>query len=122
MKAGIVYSDAISTVSPTFSKEILTREYGCGLEGVFQTREDSLYGILNGIDYGIWDPQTDKKLARNYSADTVDDKYVNKEALQKELGLKVDYKIPMIGMVSRLADQKGMDLVEIGRASCRERV
>lgn len=111
MKAGIVYSDAVSTVSPTFAEEILTKEYGCGLEGVFKTREDVLYGILNGIDYNVWNPAADKKLLKNYSADTIDDKYINKEALQKELGLKVDYKIPMIGMVSRLADQKGMDLV-----------
>lgn len=111
MKAGIVYSDAVSTVSPTFAGEILTKEYGCGLEGVFKTRQDVLYGILNGIDYNVWNPMTDKHLWKNYSPDTIDDKYINKELLQKELGLKVDYKIPMIGMVSRLADQKGMDLV-----------
>lgn len=111
MKAGIVYADAISTVSPTYAKEILTREYGCGLEGVLKERHKDLYGILNGIDYNLWDPATDKKIFRNYSIETPDDKYVNKEALQKELGLKVDFNMPMIGMVSRLVDQKGMDLV-----------
>jgi starch synthase len=111
MKAGIVYSDAVSTVSPTFASEVLTKEYGCGLEGVFASRESVLRGILNGIDYKIWDPSTDKKLVKNYSPDTIDDKYINKEAMQKEFGLKVDYKIPLIAMISRLADQKGMDLV-----------
>ena len=111
MKAGIVYSDAISTVSPTFAREILTKEYGCGLEGVFKEREKVLSGILNGIDYKAWDPAADSRLFKNYSIDTIDDKYINKEALQKELGLKVDYNIPMLAMVSRLADQKGMDLL-----------
>lgn len=111
MKAGMVYSDAISTVSPTYAKEILTKEFGCGLEGVLAERKAALYGILNGIDYSVWNPAIDTKLFKKYSADTIDDKYENKEALQKELGLKVDRSIPMIGMISRLADQKGMDLV-----------
>jgi len=111
MKAGIVYADAVSTVSPSYAKEIVTPEFGCGLEGVLQTRASNLYGILNGIDYGIWDPATDTGISRNYSAESPDDKYINKEALQKELGLKVDSDIPMIGMISRLADQKGMDLL-----------
>ncbi len=111
MKAGIVYADAISTVSPTFAKELLTKEYGCGLEGVFSAREKALCGILNGIDYRVWNPATDTKIFKNYSAETIDDKYVNKEALQKELGLKVDYNIPMLAVISRLADQKGMDLL-----------
>ena len=111
MKAALVYSDAISTVSPTYAKEILTREFGCGLEGVLKTREDVLHGILNGIDYSIWDPATDKKIFKKYSADSVYDKYINKERLQKEIGLKVDSDIPMIGMISRLADQKGLDIL-----------
>lgn len=111
MKAGIVYADAVSTVSPTYAREILTKEYGCGLEGVLQTRKDSLYGILNGIDYDIWNPATNTKLVKNYSIENPDDKYLNKEALQKGLGLKVDCDIPMIGIISRLADQKGMDIL-----------
>ncbi|MCM8790760.1 MAG: glycogen synthase GlgA [Candidatus Omnitrophica bacterium] len=110
MKAGIVYSDAVSTVSPSYAKEILTPEYGCGLEGVLKTRADSLFGILNGIDYSTWNPATDKDIAKNYSVENLDDKYLNKEDLQKQLGLKVDADIPMIGMISRLADQKGMDI------------
>lgn len=111
MKAALVYSDAISTVSTTYAKEILDPQFGCGLEGVLKTREDALYGILNGIDYNAWNPQTDKKLFKKYSAENTEDKYVNKEALQKELKLKVDRDIPMIGIISRLADQKGLDLL-----------
>ncbi len=111
MKAAIIYSDAISTVSPTYSKEILSKEYGCGLEGVLKTRQDSLYGVLNGIDYSIWNPETDKKIYKDYKPGELADKYVNKERLQKDLGLKVDQDIPMIGMISRLADQKGLDLL-----------
>jgi starch synthase len=111
MKAGIVYSDAISTVSPTYAEEILTDEFGCGLEGVLKTRVKDLSGILNGIDIDAWDPATDKLIFKNYSSKDIDGKYENKEKLQKELGLKVDRDIPMIGLISRLADQKGLDLI-----------
>ncbi|MFH0763516.1 MAG: glycogen/starch synthase [Candidatus Omnitrophota bacterium] len=111
MKAGLVYSDAISTVSPTYAKEILTKEFGCGLEGVLKTRVDASSGILNGLDYDQWNPGTDKKIFKNYSIETSGDKYINKENLQKELGLKIDRDIPMIGLISRLADQKGLDLI-----------
>lgn len=111
MKAALVYSDAISTVSPTYAKEILTKEYGCGLEGVLKTRSKAIYGILNGIDYDIWDPEKDPKIFKKYSAQNPDEKYVNKEMLQKEAGFKIDRDIPMIGMISRLADQKGFDLL-----------
>ena len=111
MKAGLVYSDAISTVSPTYAKEILTQEFGCGLEGVLKTREDVLSGILNGIDYNLWSPEKDAKIFKNYSVDTLQDKYFNKESFQKEMGLKVDKNIPMFGMITRLAEQKGADFV-----------
>jgi starch synthase len=111
MKAGLVYSDAISTVSPTYAKEILTQEFGCGLEGVLRTRESVLSGILNGIDYNLWSPQKDTKIFKKYSVDSLQDKYLNKEMFQKEMGLKVDRSIPMFGMISRLADQKGADFV-----------
>jgi len=111
MKAGLVYSDAISTVSPTYAKEILTDEFGCGLEGVLKTRKDVLSGILNGIDAKAWDPETDKKIYKRYSAADSDSKGINKEKLQLETGLKVDREIPMIGLISRLADQKGLDLL-----------
>lgn len=111
MKAGLVYSDAISTVSPTYAKEILTREFGCGLEGVLNTRENALFGILNGIDYNLWSPEKDTKIFKNYSVDSLQDKYLNKEMFQKEMGLKVDRNIPMFGMITRLAEQKGADFV-----------
>lgn len=111
MKAGLVYSDAISTVSPTYAKEILTREFGCGLEGVLKTRENALFGILNGIDYNLWSPEKDTKIFKNYSVDSLQDKYLNKEMFQKEMGLKVDRNIPMFGMITRLAEQKGADFV-----------
>lgn len=111
MKAGLVYSDAISTVSPTYAREILAKEFGCGLEGVLKTREDSLYGILNGIDYDVWNPAKDAKIFKKYSAGNIEDKYANKEMLQEETALKVDRDIPVIGLISRLADQKGLDLI-----------
>jgi starch synthase len=111
MKAALIYSDAISTVSPTYSKEILTKEFGCGLEGVLKTREGALCGILNGIDHDAWNPSKDTKIFKKYSAGNIGDKYINKEMLQKELNLKVDRDIPMIGLISRLADQKGFDLL-----------
>ena len=111
MKAGLVYSDAVSTVSPTYAKEILTREFGCGLEGVLKTRENALFGILNGIDYNLWSPEKDAKILKNYSVDSLQDKYLNKEMLQKEMGIKIDRNIPMFGMITRLAEQKGADFV-----------
>ncbi|MFA5142897.1 MAG: glycogen synthase GlgA [Candidatus Omnitrophota bacterium] len=111
MKAGIVYADAVNTVSPTYAKEMLTKEFGCGLEGVLKNKEKVLYGILNGIDYKTWNPETDTRIFKQYSIRSIDDKYTNKERLQKELGLKVDREMPLIGMISRLADQKGLDLL-----------
>lgn len=111
MKAGLVYADAISTVSPTYAQEIMTQEYGCGLEGVLKARKAVLSGILNGIDNDAWNPAIDPYIATQYSAATIEDKSANKEALQKEGGLKIDRSIPMIGLISRLADQKGLDLL-----------
>ncbi len=111
MKAALVYSDAISTVSPTYAKEILSEEFGCGLEGALKTREDVLYGILNGIDYNLWNPEKDSKIFKRYSLANIDDKYVNKEALQRQAGFKIDREIPLVGIISRLADQKGLDLL-----------
>jgi starch synthase len=111
MKAGLIYSDAVSTVSPTYAGEILTLEFGCGLEGVLKTRENVLSGILNGIDYNLWSPEKDSMIFKKYSVNTLQDKYVNKEMFQKEMGLKVDRNIPLFGMISRLADQKGADFV-----------
>ena len=111
MKTGLVFSDAISTVSPRYAQEI-QKDLGCGLEGVLQQRSASLFGIINGVDYGLWDPAVDPHLAANYSVDNVaEGKAVCKAELQRELGLPVEPGTPLIGLVGRLADQKGWDLV-----------
>ena len=110
MKTGVIYADAVSTVSPSYAWDIQTQGYGYGLDGIIRSKNDRLFGILNGIDDHIYDPATDKKVYENYSADALDRKKVNKEKLQAELGLNV-CDAPLIGIVSRLADQKGMDLL-----------
>ena len=112
MKGGLVFADEITTVSPTYSLEIQTAYYGERLDGLLRSRVDHLTGILNGIDTVDYDPEHDPAIAKNYTADTFEIKVENKLALQEELGLKVDADIPMIGMVSRLSGQKGLDLVE----------
>lgn len=110
MKAALVYSDLISTVSPTYSKEIQVPEYGFGLDGVLRSRKDDLCGILNGIDYDTWNPSQDKQIAKNYSADNLEGKKENKKMLQKENNLPL-IDVPLVGLISRLADQKGVDLI-----------
>ena len=112
MKGGIVFSDEITTVSPTYSQEIQTAYYGERLDGLLRSRVDHLSGILNGIDTVEYDPATDNVIARVYTAETFDKKVENKLALQRELGLAVDADIPMIAMITRLSGQKGLDLVE----------
>lgn len=112
MKGGIVFSDEITTVSPTYSQEIQTAYYGERLDGLLRARVDHLAGILNGIDTEEYDPATDSALVRTYDADSFEAKVENKLALQRELGLAVDANIPMIVMISRLSGQKGLDLVE----------
>lgn len=111
MKAGIIYSDKISVVSPTYAKEILDDFYGEGLSGVLQKHKKKLSGILNGLNYEINNPETDKNISANYSLKSIKDRIKNKEALQKELNLAVDTDIPVIGIVSRLTQQKGLDIV-----------
>jgi starch synthase len=112
LKAGIVYADLLTTVSPTYAREIQTPFYGCGLQGMLLQRSAKLYGIVNGVDYQIWDPKTDKFLAANYDAASVaKNKPVCKAALQRLLGLTPDPHAPLLGMVSRLVDQKGLDLL-----------
>ena len=112
MKGGIVFSDEITTVSPTYSQEIQTAYYGERLDGLLRSRVDHLSGILNGIDTEEYDPEKDAQLVRNYTADSFDKKVENKLALQRELGLSVDPDVPMIAMITRLSGQKGLDLVE----------
>jgi len=111
LKGGIVFSDLINTVSPTYSKEIQTKEFGFGLEGILSERRDRLFGILNGLDYSIWNPQTDEFIAKNYDIDTIEDKYENKRDLCKICKLSPKEDVPLFGIVSRLAQQKGFDIL-----------
>jgi starch synthase len=111
LKAGIQAADAITTVSPTYATEILTPEYGCGLDGLLRERSSVLTGILNGIDYGIWDPSTDPYLAGNYSVRSIAAKADCKRAMQQELGLNVQSDLPVMAFMSRLVHQKMPDLV-----------
>ncbi len=114
LKAGIEFCECINTVSPTYSKEIQTKEFGFGLEGVLNKRRDSVFGILNGLDYSIWNPQDDKFIARNYSPESVKDKREDKQDLQKFCKLPVKSNVPLFGIVSRLAEQKGFDILAEG--------
>lgn len=112
LKAGLVYADKLTTVSPTYAREIQTPAFGFGMEGLLSYRSKDLSGILNGADYAVWDPSTDKHLAHPYDDDTfVAGKAANKAALQEELGLPQQADAPLFVVVSRLSDQKGMDLL-----------
>ena len=111
LKAGIQSADAITTVSPTYATEILTPEYGCGLDGLLRERSPVLSGILNGIDYGVWDPSTDPYLACNYSARSVAAKADCKRSIQQELGLEPQSDMPLMAYMSRLVHQKMPDVV-----------
>lgn len=111
MKTGIVFADAISTVSPHYAEEI-QHDLGCGLEGVLRQRSASLFGIINGVDYSQWDPAIDQNLATNYSIENwTEGKSACKAALQAEFGLPNEPDTPLIGMVGRFANQKGWDLI-----------
>jgi len=111
LKAGIVFSDLINTVSPTYAQEILTPYYGCGLQAALEERKDRLFGVVNGVDYGAWNPATDPHLAANYDADTVAQrKPLCKKALQVRFGLPCKPHAPLVGMVARLVEQKGVEL------------
>lgn len=113
LKGGLVYANAITTVSDTYAEEIKTFEYGEGLQGILNARSAELYGIVNGIDYDSYNPETDEVIFENYSKDDFRKKmFKNKIELQKELGLPVDKSKFVIGLVSRLTDQKGLDLIE----------
>lgn len=111
MKSGIVYSDKVTTVSPTYTNEIQTEFYGESLDGLLRANSYKLKGILNGIDYDLNNPKTDKDIFINYDIATVDKKIENKLHLQKMLGLEVNSDIPLVGIVSRLVSQKGLDLI-----------
>lgn len=110
LKGGIVFADAVTTVSPTYAREIQREEFGSGLDGVLRHRSARLYGILNGVDYQQWDPKDDRHLPSNFTSRSLEGKAKCKEALQKKCGLPKGKSIPLIGMISRLAEQKGLDL------------
>ncbi len=111
LKAGIFYADQLSTVSPTYAQEIQTAEFGFGLQGLLQARSGDLTGILNGIDTHEWNPACDVHLVKNYSDKRITGKQAVKRALQTQLGLQIDADAPLLGVVSRLTHQKGLDLL-----------
>jgi starch synthase len=111
LKSGIVFADAITTVSPNYAREIQTEEHGFGMEGLLRARSASLTGILNGCDYSEWNPETDPYIAANYSAADLTGKRECKRAVLAEFGMEARLERPLIGIVSRLAHQKGFDLL-----------
>ena len=112
LKGGILFSDVVSTVSPTYAKEIQTRSFGYGLDGVLRKRSRHLFGVLNGIDYEEWNPATDSRIYANYSRDSLGGKGKNKEMLRKDRGL-AQGDGPLMGMVGRLVAQKGIELLHM---------
>jgi starch synthase len=110
MKAGLVFADRINTVSPTYAREIMTPEFGCGLDGLLQKRSDELSGVLNGVDYSIWHPSRDPHIEAHYDVHNLNGKHQCKRALQKQLQLEL-LDVPLFGVVSRLTEQKGIDVL-----------
>jgi len=111
IKGGLVYADMLNTVSPTYAREICTPEYGSGLDDLLKYRSDRLIGILNGVEYSQWNPAKDDYLAHQYNVYTLRHKLDNKTELQEQVGLPVNKDIPLIGLVGRLVEQKGFDLL-----------
>ncbi|MEK6733389.1 MAG: glycogen synthase GlgA [Candidatus Omnitrophota bacterium] len=111
MKAGMIFSDAISTVSKGYSREILSPEFGCGLDGLLRAKEKMLYGIINGVDYSVWSPANDKFIAEKFDEKDTSGKAACKKDLADVFGIKYNAKRPMVAMITRLAEQKGIDLV-----------
>ncbi|OGT12346.1 MAG: starch synthase [Gallionellales bacterium RIFCSPHIGHO2_02_FULL_57_16] len=111
LKAGLSYADHITTVSPNYAKEIQQEEFGFGMQGLLAERRDDLSGILNGIDTDEWNPATDRYLAKKFSVANMRGKAANKQELQSRLGLDIDPDVPLLGVVSRLTQQKGLDLL-----------
>jgi len=112
LKAGIIYADEVTTVSPRYSKEIQTKQFGCNLDQVLQHSENKIVGVLNGLDYNVWDPASDSFLQNKYSSDNyLEGKTNNKKSLQKRVSLPNNPDVPVFGMVGRLSSQKGIDLI-----------
>jgi len=112
LKAGLVGADVLTTVSETYARDIQTEEYGCGMDGVLRERSADLYGIVNGIDTARWNPATDELIPARYSPDELSGKARCKAALQERFGLRPEQGVPLVGVVCRLVDQKGLDLLE----------
>ncbi len=121
MFQGILNADLITTVSPTYAKEIMTSKYGAGLEKIIRKRKKDVYGIINGLDVNFFNPQKDKFIKKRYSVKTLNKKVENKIFLQKKLGLPQDKNIALVGLVSRLAWQKGIELIkeDFGKLDCQ---
>jgi starch synthase len=111
IKAGILYSDVLNTVSKTYSREILTRESGFGLEGLLQSRSSDIYGIINGVDYSKWNPETDKFIKAHYNSKNLAKKAECKKELLARFKMDLDTGRPLCGIISRLAEQKGIDIL-----------
>ncbi|HDL77182.1 MAG TPA: glycogen synthase GlgA [Lentisphaerae bacterium] len=112
LKGGIVFSDVITTVSPTYAREIQQPEFGCGLDGLLRERAGRLRGILNGVDYGVWHPSHDQHIPRNYDSSDLRGKAICKRALLKEMGLPQRKGHALLGIISRLVEQKGLDIID----------
>jgi len=112
MKAALVYADIVTTVSPSYAEEITTAYYGERLDGLIRARHDSVFGVLNGIDVEEYNPETDPMIYKNYTIKNVEAKVENKVKLQEALGLEVNPDVPLIAMIGRLSNQKGLDLVD----------
>lgn len=121
LKAGLFYADKITTVSPSYAQEIQQPEQGCGLDGLLRSRSHDLHGILNGVDPAVWNPATDTALAATYDSSDLQGKHACKAALQQEAGLRVQDKAPLFGIVTRLAEQKGLHLILAGLPALLER-
>lgn len=111
IKGGIVYADKINTVSPTYAQEILKPEFGYGLDGLLQSRSQHLYGILNGIDEKHWNPGTDKLITQKYNHRSLNKKVINKISLQEQFSLPVSENTLLVGMIGRMVEQKGLDII-----------
>ena len=111
MKAGLMFSDTLATVSPAYSQEIQTPELGFGMEGILQKRSDHLYGILNGVDYSIWNPETDPLIPANFGSKSLSQKMRCRDDLIRMFSLRLNKKTPILCMITRLSEQKGIDLI-----------
>jgi len=111
IKSGILYSDAISTVSKGYAREILTEKFGCGLDGLLNLRKSDLYGILNGADYAVWNPKTDDYIKAAYDTKKPENKVKCKKDLTAQMKLRISEDTPLLGVISRLAEQKGIDII-----------